>query len=77
MNDSWVLPGEDKSEAQPIVQSSLWDPAEHDLSQILDEISLLFGCCFFPVRLTSLSWKLILNKLLADQYFLRICFWGT
>ena len=37
-NDSWVLPSEDKSEAQPIVQSSLWGTAKHDLSQILDEI---------------------------------------
>ena len=76
-NDSWVLPSEDKSEAQPIVQSSLWGTAKHDLSQILDEIWLLFGCCFFPVRLTSLPWKLLLNKLLAHQYLIRICFWGT
>ena len=65
-SDSGVLPGEDHSQAQFTMQSSLWDKDdEHCLWEILHEILFMFG--FFPF----LSWLLGFSE---NSYFPRKIF---
>lgn len=55
-NNSWVLPGQDNSETQPVFHSSLWDQVEGSCWKILlnSHLWLASSLSLVPVMLTRL-----------------------